>query len=493
MTKKSTTKTPEPEIIRPSTMAPKQIALRFFSYGAMAIATVVGAVICVGWAMGYRFSPTGQLSQVALLQFKSFPSGAKVSVNHEILGSTTPSRYNVAAGSVELQYSLDKYRSWSKNISIQSGEVRWMDYIRLVPVNIDTNSVGTFNTIDDIVPSPDRKWAVMTTGKNTDTLKLADLSDPKNPKFTTIDIDNKLISQPAEGESSSYKIIEWNSDSRYVLLEHHYGDKVEHLTFDRNSKNIRNMTKDFAMDFVDPHFSGTGGDALFALTGGDLRKIDYNNKSLSSPLANNVTYYQLYSNSRIAFTTKEKTDNKVKQSVAIYDDGKVSTIKEYNDDNKTLIAFSRTNDVDYLAIARGEVVTIIPDPLNRQSGKIDSASTNIIYLNAPGKIDWLMMSYNGRIAMAGSGNKIVSYDIETDNNYSFQLSTNKKPTWLDDFHLLDIDNNSVTIVEFDGKNAEHIVSGRLPAFLSYDGKYLFSVDSTNGGDVLQRSTMVVEK
>lgn len=492
MAKKSKTNSREPEVMRPSTMAPKQVALRFFTYGAMTLATIIGAVICVGWAMGYRFSPTGKLSQIALLQFKSFPSGAKIEVNKEILTATTPARYNVGAGAVQLHYSLSGYRSWSKNINIQSGEVRWMDYVRLIPVNIDTDSVGNFSEIDDILPSPDRKWAIMVEGKESQNLKLIDLTDPKKPRYTDLEIDKKQITEATDSKAVNYKLIEWDSDSRYVLLERHYDDKIEHLSYDRNNKTTRNITKDFAMDFTNPHFSGTSGEVLFAQTGGDLRKIDYNNKSLSTPLASNVTYYQLYSNSRIAFTTKTKSDNKTKQTVAIYDDGKVSTIKEYDDNIKTLIAFSRTNDVDYLSVARGEVATIIPDPLKRQSGKIDSTSTNPIYLNAPGKIDWLVMSYNGRFVLAGHNGKVVSYDIETDSNYAFQLSNDKEPTWLDDFHLLDIDDNSVTIMDFDGSNPEHIVSGHLPAFLSADGKYLFSVGSVSGGDTLQRSTMVVK-
>ncbi|MCG5079657.1 hypothetical protein MBN61_02780, partial [Candidatus Saccharibacteria bacterium] len=39
----------------PSTMQRKQVAIRFFTYGVMAIATVVGVIVCIGWAMGFRF------------------------------------------------------------------------------------------------------------------------------------------------------------------------------------------------------------------------------------------------------------------------------------------------------------------------------------------------------------------------------------------------------------------------------------------------------
>ena len=252
------------------------------------------------------------------------------------------------------------------------------------------------------------------------------------------------------------------------------------------------MTRDFGMDLSQPHFSGTNGNVIFALTGTDLRKIDYGNRSISAPLASNVTDYVLYSNSRIAFVSRTQTDDQVTQTVSIYDDGQNKEIKHYDDDDKTLIDFSRVNDVDYLAVARGETVAIYPDPLDNNGSGPDEVSDEVAYLSSPGGIDWMEMSRNGRFVIAGRGHKVVCYDIETTENYSFELSREGEPEWLDDYHLLDIRDDAITMVEFDGQNAEHIVSGHLPAFLSNDGEYLFSLDDISGGVVLQRSSMIAE-
>ena len=48
------------------------------------------------------------------------------------------------------------------------------------------------------------------------------------------------------------------------------------------------------------------------------------------------------------------------------------------------------------------------------------------------------------------------------------------------------------MIEFDGQNAEKLVSGDLPAFLSHDGKYLFSLNAADEGVILQRSNMTVD-
>lgn len=473
----------------PSTRNRRAVAMRFFTYGAMTIATIIGVIICISWAMGYRFDlRSGQLSQVALLQFNTFPTGAVVDVNGTRLTARTPTRSNIKTGETKVQMSLQGYRNWSKTVSALPSSVRWLDYVRLLPQNIQTDSVKTFATVDDILQTPNRKWAMLMTDDAKGALSLVDLGDPKNPKFTDVNLDRDVIS---DGDDQSYKFVEWDSGSRFLLIEHKYGDKTEHLEYDRQDKDWRNLTRDFGMDLTDPHFSGTNGDVIFAITGTDLRKIDYGNKSISAPIASNVTGYVLYSNSRIAFTTKQTAGGKTKQTVAIYDDGEVKTIKSYNDDTAMRIDFSRNNDVDYLAVAREETVAVYPDPLDNSSHGPDEKSKDkdTAYLSSPGGMDWMEISDNGRFVMAGKGHKVVVYDVETTENYSFEMELEGEPKWLDDYHLLDVRDNTITMVEFDGQNAEHIVTGDLPAFLSADNKYLFSLDTISGGTVLQRSGM----
>ena len=334
----------------------KQVAMRFFTYGAMAVATVIGVIICIGWAMGYRFDLQNGLSQVALLQFNSFPTGASVDVNEERLTARTPTRSNVKTGETTVRMTRNGYRDWRKTVSALPSTVRWLDYVRLVPQNVRTESVHTFANVDDMLESPDRKWAIVLTDDASGAMTLINMGNPEKLEYDDIKLDADQVS--ADGKQE-YKILEWDSASRYILIEHRYGDdQVEHLEYDRQDKETRNLTRDFGMELTDPHFSGTNGDVIFALTGTDLRKIDYANKSISAPLASNVTDYVLYNNSRIAFVTRTESNDKVTQTVSIYDDGNVVEIKKYDDDDGLAIDFSRVNDVDYLAVARGETVAI---------------------------------------------------------------------------------------------------------------------------------------
>ena len=232
---------------------------------------------------------------------------------------------------------------------------------------------------------------------------------------------------------------------------------------------------------------------IYTLTGTDLRKINYADKSISAPLATGVASYVLLGDSgRIVYLSKKVDGSKTSQVISIYDDGKITKLRTYDDAKTTLIGFFRNNDIDYLAVGRGEMVSVYPDPLKRQRQSHDF-NKSVAYLSSPGGIDWMKVNPTGRFVLAGKGNKVVCYDVETTENYSFELARRGEPVWLDGYHLLDVKNGVLNMVEFDGQNAQHLVSGRLPAFLSANEKYLLSLDSISGGAVLQRSQMVIDQ
>ena len=472
-------------------MQRKQVAIRFFTYGVMAIATVVGVIVCIGWAMGYRFDlMSGQLSQVALLQFNTFPTGAVVDINGASLSTRTPTRSNIKTGQTKVSMSLTGYRGWSKTVSALPSSVRWLDYARLVPQNVKTESVKTFTNVVDMLPTPDRKWAVVLTNESMGDATLVDLADPKQIKFSTIELSNLHLATDGE---SKFKIVEWDKDSRYLLVKHQLGDRTEYLEYDRQDKITRNLSSDFGLELTELHFSNAGGDVIYTLTGTDLRKINYADKSISAPLATGVTSYVLLGDSgRIVYLSKKVDGSKTSQVISIYDDGKIAKLRTYDDTKTTLIGFFRNNDIDYLAVGRGEMVSVYPDPLKRQRQSHDF-NKSVAYLSSPGGIDWMKVNPTGRFVLAGKGNKVVCYDVETTENYSFELARRGEPVWLDGYHLLDVKNGVLNMVEFDGQNIQHLVSGRLPAFLSANEKYLLSLDGISGGAVLQRSQMVIDQ
>src|SRR5215213_3733994 len=87
-----------------------QLALRFFTYGVMTLATVIITAVCVLIAMGYRFDRQNfTFEQGGLVQFKSTPEGATVRVSGQRQTVKTPNKANLAAGKYTIQMDLKGY------------------------------------------------------------------------------------------------------------------------------------------------------------------------------------------------------------------------------------------------------------------------------------------------------------------------------------------------------------------------------------------------
>jgi hypothetical protein len=468
----------------------QQIAFRSFIYGVMTLAVMVGVILGVGWIMGYRFDwNSHQISQISLIQLGSFPSGANVDIDGKTQSFKTPGRQNVKTGQIAIKMSKPGYYDWTKSVNLHPSEVRWLTYARLVPMEIQTDSIKSFGAIKNVVASPDCRWLLIQTDEQARTLELADMSDPKNVRFSTLKINDAALSELLDGETERFSVVEWDGSSRYILLRREVGANVEYLRLDRrDAAGGRNLTREFGLRLVAPHFAGNGGDVFYGLTDQDLRRFDLAAKAMSAPLITGVSAYEIHAgNNRLAYVGVT-TDQPARQVVGIYNDGENVVIKTYDEVQPTQARLSHFEDKDYLAVSRGETVAIIAEPLSQKTG-----ARAEVYLSSPGGIDWLMFNELGRIVVAGHGDKLVSYDILTEENYSFQLpGLTRQPAWLDDFHLLDLASGRLAIVEFDGLNHTDIVSGRGPAVLSDDEKYLFSISDAGGGVVLQRSKLVID-
>ncbi len=466
----------------------QQLAIRSFTYGVMSLAVLFGVAFSLAWAMGFRFDlKSGEVSQVSLLQFGTFPTGANVDIDGERLSSRTPTRTNIKTGQITVNMSLSGYRSWSKTVEALPSSVRWLTYARLVPENVETESIKNFNQVSQMVASPDERWLLLHTTPESRELTLADTNDPLKIQFSTLTIDPMQVATPAEGQTENFTVVEWDKGSRYILLKHVIGETTEFLRLDRrNPSETKNLTRDFNLNISEPHFSGTSGNVFFALTDTDLRKFDYGNNSVSAPLVNGVQNYRSFKNGRLAYVAAETKDEKFTQTVGIYNDGQNQTIKTYSEEALTRAELSEYNGSDYLAVARGETVEIYLDPLNSEKKKP-------IVLSSPDGVDVFGFSPTGRFVMATRENKIVSMDVETNENYSFELDEKvNKLSWIDEYHIVDFSGGSISIVEFDGQNRQRIVSGHTAAMLSTNYKYMFSISDAADGAVFQRSKMVIE-
>jgi hypothetical protein len=469
----------------------RTVAFRFFTYGVMTLATIAISVVCILLVLGYRFDFSHQtVSQGALIQFRSYPEGAKITMDDQILSFLTPGKRNVDTGKHDVMYQLDGYRDWSKTVNLQAGELRWLNYARLIPRTVTTNPVREFPIVTGSMPTPDRKWMAVYGAADKAEFTLADIRDSKNPKLSTIALPANSYTNVA-GQGHQFSLEEWDFSGRFLLVRHITGDKTEFIRVDRSRPDdAKNISTVLNVPISTLHFSGTSGNVFYGVQGTDIRKFDIAAGTISSPVASGVQNFTLYKTNNLAYVRDEGD----KRIVGVNIDGEAAAVRTYDITEPVLTDVSSYFSRTYVAVARGTRVDVVKDPI----GSAPEARKTVASFQVAVGTKWLQFSNNGRFVVAGSGSQFVTYDLETREEYSVNLPgtgvPDKQLQWLDDYILVSTPDKNLRLSEFDGGNQQVItdVEPGMKVTLTEDGKVLYSIARTSRGFTLQSSKMTIE-
>jgi hypothetical protein len=463
-----------------------KLALRFFSYGVMTVATVALTTAVVFLMLGYRIDRSFNFLQGGLIQFRSFPSSAMVVVDGKKQNFRTPNKMDLKSGKHNIEMSLTGYRSWSKAVDLSPGQLTWLNYARLIPNNITTNNVRTLDGLSGAMGSPDHRWLLLQPAPDAPNLLLADLNNEKKPEFSALQLPDTLFSKK-DNKLGTIEIVEWDLGSRYVLLKHKNGDIREFIRMDRaKPQDSINMTRVFSLNIVDAHFSGANSNIVFAKTDDVLRRLDLANINASAALVSNMKQFIVYGEDTVAFVNEQEAtigEPATKQQiVGIYRHGKITPVRTQPLNQPTVIAYNEYDNHGYLALGSSDSaqVSILRDPT--MSGPKDGDLFARFDLGA--LVGSLSFSPNGRMLIAQQGNQTATFDIEQSQTYMSKLGIGANVAsqlkWLDDFHVWTDAGNKLTILEFDGQNAAEItsVSTGFTSQLSSNGRVLFSINKS---------------
>lgn len=468
-------------------------ALRFFSYGMMTFAVIVISVICLLLLLGYRFDgKSGTLEQGGLLQFRSFPSGATIELDGQVLGFKSPGKFNVDSGDHTVVMKLDNYQEWRKTVFVQPGELKWLNYARFIPNNLTSTSIAAFGSMADALPSPDRKWYALLTDAAAPTITLYDIRRPSEPTVATLQIPAEAVTQVA-GQPHRYSLQEWDFGGRYILVRHQVGETVEYIRVDRTVANGGvNITRTFNIGLSQLHFSGTSGNVFYGLTGSDIRKVDLGDKTISQPLTSGVTSFQLYGSDVIAYVA----DRQASRVAGVIVDGDDVTVRTYTQEQPVMVGVTSYFDHVYLAVAHGANVEVVKDP-EQSTPTATEPHAAFVAQSVPA---WMRLSSSGRFVTLGRGVNYTTHDLETKETFTAafdgQRTDEARPLqWIDDYYLAADTNGIISIGEFDGANRHELVRAvtGFAVTLSQDGEYLFSIGRSDSGTtyMLQSTKMTL--
>lgn len=474
----------------------RELVMRIVSYVAMVLSILAIVAVVIFLLLGYRLdTDNGRIEQGALLQFETIPSGATVTIDGKELGAKTSTKSSVLAGVHTIVIQKQGYETWRKTLNIKAGTLTWLDYIRLVPLTRSVESVASYDKLYMSVSSPDDKTMIVQRESSVPTFDVVDLRSD-DVKSSTITIPKTSYSEAdTAGVAHTFALDSWDEGGRYVLVRHTYADKSEWLVMDtRDVTNTKNITTLLDVDISHVVFSGTSGNVLFALTGGDIRKLDLSAGTISRSLVSNVSSFSLFETNVITYTGTDTTDPS-KKVVGLYRDGDNAphVLRSVDAGTSVLIKTTHYFNHDYVAIATNDQIDILYGSYPSNADDTSSLATLTSYVSSK-NVESMSFSPNGDYLVTKSGNSYISYDIEHDQKISYALMADAVSIkWLDDDHTWSDYNDSLTIREFDGTNevgVNSVVPGQ-GVTLSSNDKYLYSFAKTAAGYQLQRVRMVL--
>jgi len=472
----------------------KETIKRVLTYTTMTLSVFAIASILVFVLLGYRIDTnSGQIEQSALLQFESVPAGATVIVDGKPLKSKTPTKSTVLSGSHTIVFKKDGYNDWAKTLDAVPGTLTWLNYAKLIPNNIITEKILDFKSVYASLGSVDGKDMLI---QQTAIDPIFDVIDLKsdNVKQSTITIpSNAYSSAGVAGVVHNFRINQLDKSGRYSVIEHTYGDKKEWLVMDtKDVAKTKNVSVLMNVNISSIAFSGTNGSVLYALIGGDVRKLDLSSDTISKALVSGVNSFEVYNTGVITYVGKSQSDA-TKRVVGLYVEGDVTPhiLRTVDGDFSVPLRVSTTHyfDKDFIAISYGQKVDILSG-LYPASGSEESTSlSDLASFSFDANVDLLSFSPKGDYLLAMSGLNVTSYNIEhqISGNFAF-ASPVSSIKWLDGNHIWSDSDGKLMIRDFDGINNSMIstvVAGQGVALTSND-RYIYSIGSAANGYQLQR-------
>jgi hypothetical protein len=484
----------------------KQFLIRRIILSSIAtLAVLIIATSAILFMLGYQLdSDNGRLEQGALLQFDSTPSGADVSVDGRSVGSRTATKQTVVAGTHTVKMSKYQYQDWTRTVTLDAGTLTWLDYTRFVPTARPVEKVASYPSLVGISFSPDYKWAVAQETASAPKFQLIDLR-AETVKTSTLELPvSSYADATTAGVTHSFMVTSWDSGSRYIIVKHVYSDQTEWLVVDtQNSAQTTSVTQRLGVGLKDMQFASTDGKILYGLTNdGTLRRIDLSAATLSRAFVTHADSFSMYDNTVLSYVGVNPND--ATQRVAgVYRDGDESShvLRTTTTPDAVLkIATSRYFSDDYVAIAEGNVVTILKGSYPTSSAQDNSTLKQFATLQLSGAVSALSFSPKGNYVIAQSGDRFKSYEIEHMNTAAGAIATTAGAPattlkWLDIAHLWNDDSGSLVMRDFDGSNVYDImkVEPGFSASLSQNGRFFYAIGKNADGTYqLQRVKMILD-
>lgn len=493
------------EFLEPSEKKARTIRL-FIGYALLAVVVGLTTTILVFQAQGFGYDRDKGVTRNGLLFIDAKPASAAITLDGTTLSDKTNARINLSEGVHTVKLNIDKYREWTKQFTIEGGEVKYLLYPRLFPKDIP---LGVTRVLPQAPAwakqSPDRHWLVYQQTTNSAVLAVADLLKPTdNPVITALPA---TVLPNENGNYGTLKPTEWSDDNKHLLLLQTLpSGATTYVMFNREkpdeSQNITkalSLTADQQLTLRDKKFDKY---YVFSPTKGELRNATIKTNTVSEPFLTGVVSFKSHGDDIVYYVTYVGAKDTEANLVVLVDQKNKFNLKPIprETSGKYLLNLAKF-DGDWFYVAGSNsnpLVRIYKNPLAR----VKANSTTQALPQVSLRIDnpqFVSFSDNTRFIAAQSGKQFVVFDAEDARVYRYEMQLNiakeQQAVWMDGHRLVANSDGRIFVFDFDGANAQNLVSSipALNAYFDRDYEFLYSfVQQADGKVAFQNARLVLQ-
>jgi len=471
-----------------------------FVYGIMILAVVAIVAVLVLVVQGYRFNRyDGRLEQGGLVQFDSRPSGATVTADNSELANKTASKIVLSAGNHTVTIGKDGYSTWKKDVIVKPGKVLWLNYALLFPTNPKVSTAAKYTAVASALPSPNEHTMAVVANASAPEITLTALNTD-SPTTTKLTIPAAAYTQPTDGVTQGFSLVEWDKDSHLLLVKHTVNDVQEYISVDtRDASRAVNVSGGLGVSATTMHFALNDSNIVYMLTAShELRRGSLSSMTLSGPLATGVSSFSVSESDVIVYETLPDANDQRIVGYVSSDSGKAKVLSSYSGlGGSALLASSGSYYGDhYVVILHGETLDILQGDLPSSDNNAILSLAHYASLTVAGGADYLDFSPdNNRMVYVAKAARVTTYDLELKNaaTTTLQRPLTRDIQWLDGYHMMSA-NKDGYYYDYDGTNSQKFAANvlDLPAALESGNKYLYYFTQTGTETVLNRVRMTTD-
>jgi hypothetical protein len=477
-------------------------------YVLIGLAILIATSILLYRAYGFGLGKDGEVVQNGLVFVASQPDGAEIYLSGKRLDDTTGARLQIPEGDYALEVRRSGYKSWHRNVTVEGGSVSRYDYPLLIPNTLSPASVRNYNAMPGFATqSPDRRWVLVSQPGAVLGFDLYDIGNPEEVSATRTEfsLPAGIVTSPSSGDHA-WKLSEWSTDNRHVVVEHTHNGVMEYILIDHQEpERSINLTRTLglepgnALTLRDKKFDNY---YVFNPAAKTVSVASVAEAATLTPVLNGVLAFKSYGDNILLYATE--ADAPAGKVMTMLKDGDVTyKIREVGAGGPYLLDLARYDRQWYVAVGSGvdNKLYVFKNPQAvRKTGRVANlVPAQILRVTAP---NYLAFSSNTRFIMIENGTSFAVYDAETDKSYTYATSAPIDPplahaTWMDGHRITYVSGGRQVIFDYDNINFQTLVptnAAFLP-FFDRDYRYLYTLtpSGANGQSALTSTPLLTEE